>query len=230
MNKLFSTWIITGLLCFTWSPAPALTTGTAAGWNGSESFAEEFGENSSGLAYATYGQTFVVPAGMPLLERFSFWLADSPFFDPQAVTFKFRVFEWNTASQCAQGAAIYASAAANTSGLAHGEFREFRFESIGAVLDASRTYVATWSASEFLDGTPSAALVGARSTNAYTTGSMVAIRNGSDTSQWTNQAWDVSPGSWDTAFEVEVSSVPEPSAAWLVLAGVALVFRRRRSK
>lgn len=71
------------------------TVSTLATWNGTSVFGQ-MGENPSVPGtVATYGQTFTAPTNTPTLRSFSFYMEDSPVFNPDPLNFGTYIMAWN---------------------------------------------------------------------------------------------------------------------------------------
>lgn len=179
------------------------TITTFPAWNGTSVFAQMGADTAPGQA--TYGQTFVTPGTNTVLQSFSFWLSDSPSFEPDPMDFAGYLMEWNGAR--ATGPILYQSSMMTADGLAHGQFRRFDFN-VGLQLNPAKQYVFFISASQYFDGIPSQAFPGGLAANAYPSGNMASLGNGSDFTQITNANWNQAT-QWDMVFEASFTP-PEP--------------------
>lgn len=171
----------------------------------------------------TIGQTFKTPQGHNQLNSFSLWLSDSPFQTPDPLKFHAYLMEWE--GHDATGDYLYKSPVTITSGLAHGERREFIFDQIDVLLSPEKQYIFFISCSEFFGGDPSMAFMGSSLGNYYTDGKRFDLRNGSDTSKFTNGYW-TSYAPYDLAFTATFN-VPEPATLSLLALGGFLLRKRK---
>ncbi|MFN6563542.1 MAG: PEP-CTERM sorting domain-containing protein [Nostoc sp. ChiSLP01] len=203
---------------------------TTPSWNGTD-FISPFGEENT----ATYGQTFTVGSDN-VLNDFTFFLND---FDGQSdvVDFAAYVAEWDGFK--ATGPILYQSAPQSTTN-APG-FEQFTFNTGGISLTSGKQYVAFLSASNFFDGTPGQATLGATGfQDVYSGGDFVYYNNGSDFSLLTQNTWDDVGGGFfgDSAFKASFSqattSVPEPTTILGILAfgvfGIGSLNKRKQQK
>lgn len=203
---------------------------TTPSWNGTDSIIP-FGENNT----ATYGQTFTVGSDN-VLNDFTFWLND---FDGQSdvVDFAAYVTEWDGFK--ATGSILYQSGPQSTTN-APG-FEQFTFNTGGIGLTSGKQYVAFLSASNFFDGIPGTAELGATGfQDVYSGGDFVFYNNGSDFSLLTQNTWDYTGagGFGDSAFKASfsqaIASVPEPTTMLGILAfgafGLGSLHKRKQQK
>jgi hypothetical protein len=171
------------------------------------------------------GQTFTVPAGHPYLTTFSFWLSDSPFFEPQPTTFGAVLMAYGPDRPV--GPVIYHSINHSTAGLAHAERRRFDFN-VGAMLDPLESYVFFLDVVPYLDGVPSVALFASEGADVYSGGELVHSDIATDLAHVSDNPWQPSGAGWEVIFRAEFN-VPEPSnIALLVVASVPMLLRYRR--
>ena len=167
------------------------------------------------------GQTFVVPAGHPYLTTFSFWLGDSPVFQPQAATFNAVLMAFG--SDRPSGEPLYQGPVTSTAGLQHGEVRRFDFN-VGVSLNSLARYVVFLNAAPYLDGVPSFATFASTGTDVYPNGTLVSSRSTASLDQVSDSPWQIGASGWDVVFRAEFRSVPEPSSLPLLcVAGIPML-------
>src|SRR5436190_9718328 len=167
------------------------------------------------------GQTFVVPAGHPYLTSFSFWLGDSPVFQPQAATFNAVLMAFGTDRP--SGEPLYLGPVTSTAGLQHGEVRRFDFN-VGVTLNSLARYVVFLNAAPYLDGVPSYATFASTGTDVYPNGTLVSSLSTASLDQISGSPWQIAASGWDVVFRAEFTSVPEPSSlSLLCVAGIPML-------
>ena len=83
----FFAFILIAHSCVTLAYADTVVIGYPLDYTTTSGLFPGLGEDTSADTVPRLGQTFTVPAGHPYLTTFSFWLSDSPFFQPQPTTF-----------------------------------------------------------------------------------------------------------------------------------------------
>jgi uncharacterized protein YhjY with autotransporter beta-barrel domain len=182
--------------------AQTATIGNVSQWNGIDG-TPYFGEG--GASDATYGQTFVAPAGAGTLSSFSFFLDDDPGTGP--VNFQAFVTAWD--GKKASGPLLFQSEALTTTdnGGAGGFERINVTISGGLKLMPGTAYVAFFSASNLFDGIPGYATVGTVNGSSYANGGFVFFNSQNNLGALTTQDWDTSFSDLiDLAFEMALSS------------------------
>lgn len=201
-----------------------VTITTNPPWNGSD-FIYYLGE----LEVETFGQTFVAPAGSPVMQDFSFWVRHEVGNGNGGPTIlQGFVMSWDGTKA---GSSLFASSPYTVTQSA--SFEKVTFNVGNVALTPGSSYVAFLSASNVFDGLFDGARVGFVNTNPYANGLFVYNDNGSDFGALATTNWGVLSPAYDLAFEMHfTSAVPEPSTYGLfgaaALAGL-IVYRRRRS-
>lgn len=192
-----------------------------------------FGENTSGTQ-ATFGQTFTVTAGNPVLEEFAFFPTESsnPIFT-DSFDYSFHLAEWNGLR--AVGPILFSSPQMSTTnnGGAGGQ-EELRFQ-INQELDPGTVYVAFLTSEGHFDGEPGAVTFTiAGSSTSYSDGEYVFAGRFDDFNQLTTTNWNFNSTSnttgADTQFEAVFAAVPEPSAVLCLSIGLLACFAQRRRR
>lgn len=206
---------------------------TTGSWNGVSNH-DGFGEGSP--SFATYGQTFTVPAFDTVLDDITFFLNDDTCcFLPDFVEFRVHVMAWDAASVRATGILLFSTPPLATTGAVG--FETFTVNTGGLSLTAGNQFVFFMTQSQDFDGVSGKAPVGyIPGASTLAGGNLVLIDNGTDTSAWTTEAWQEpsapSVGA-DLAFVMNFSPVPEPSGAVSLGMGLFLLaggsWRPRRS-
>ena len=194
---------------------------TLTTWNGGSTVAP-VGENT----FETWGQTFTVPAVDTVLDSFEMWINDQIPFRPDFVEFSFYIMDWNV--DRATGPILYQSAMVSTSNQPGVE--QFIFNTGGVPLVAGEDYIAIFSQSEHVDGSPGQGQVGSQfNIDAYPGHSFFRLDNDGDFSKVTTMPWSnpFGGGLADMAFRAEFSSVPEPGSFVLLFAGAIGLMHRR---
>ena len=203
----------------------AATIDTVALWDGS-AYVGTFGIPDT----QTYGETVTVPLGLPTLQSFSFEMEL-----PTTLAFRGEVYAWDGTQ--ASGPNLFESGVTSTS--SGNAFQLVAFDTGGITLVPGGVYVFFASTSKDNAGHSGAGIWGeTHLTDSYAGGSTVYINNGTDTTQWTSDAWLTIPG--DMAFQATFASdggpgsdggAVEPSTAALFASGLIVVViatRRRR--
>ncbi|WP_111641583.1 PEP-CTERM sorting domain-containing protein [Marinimicrobium alkaliphilum] len=224
----FATRLLAALgLLFGACVAQAAIIDTSAQWNGSSGISP-FGHTNT----ATYGQTFVAPETASYLDSWTFFLNDMTAGAP--VDFSMYVMAWDSNTTRATGDILFASDQVSTTNNGGQDgYEAFTFATGGLVLDASASYVAFISTSEWTaqqTGTAYVASLGAK--DGYKDGGFFWLNNGTRTSYWTERMWRSSSDYGDLVFTAQFSAfaaVPEPGVLGLFLIGLlALLGVRRR--
>ena len=165
---------------------------TTANWKGSES-AAPFGD---GGAVEVFGQTFVVAAGAPTLQRLSFWLQHSPDdTSGEDLYFSIAVMAWNT--DRASGPVLYESALQSIT-TAQSAMTEYLVDTGGLNLVPGQEYVAFLSAKNGLwDATSTLMRVGWQNADTYSDGAAWTLNTDNNPNLFTSAAWDNTLGTAD---------------------------------
>jgi len=214
-------WILSVLLVIPIGVINATTISTFGTWNGTSSFGPSFGESgpNNPSAVATYGQTFTVPNSDNSLTSFSIWMRDNTPFNADPLVFDGYVMQWT--GDRASGPVLYDSGQI-TLGTGH-SWHEVSFSPLNLTLISGQQYVFIVSASQDFNGLESTADLAGMALNTYTDGMMVNLDNGTDISKWTTEAWQPNPVSWDTVFQAQFASVPDPPRASVFALGLAFL-------
>ena len=165
---------------------------TTTGWDGAEN-ATPFGD---GAASEVFGQTFVVPADVTILQRLSFWLQHSPDdTSGEDLFFSVVVMAWNT--DRATGPILYESALQSIT-TAHSMMSEYVVDTGGLMLMPGQEYVAFLSANNgFWDATSTLTRVGWQNADNYPDGAAWTLDSDNDPNLITSAAWDNALGADD---------------------------------
>lgn len=194
---------------------------TNPSWDGVQ-FINSFGNPNT----ATYGQIITVPAGESVLTSFSFQINDQG----TAFPMQAEVYAWDSVNSRATGAARYESAPVNTAGV--NAFRRFTFNP-NVALTAGQQYVIFATTSRNQTPPNTGARWGSVVNTAYAGGQFVYINNGTDTTQWTGNAWSTiaSDLAFTATFGTPVVPALDPSMllllAGLLAVGGFVIVRRR---
>jgi hypothetical protein len=175
--------------------------------------------------YKAVAQTFVTPAGAPVLQSFRFWLSD--FFGGADLRLRGSVYAFDTDHLV--GPALYASAL--VPGSAALDFEPVDFNVGALALSPGATYALVLSA---LDGSPDGAtnLVGATNGDDYAPGAFYVATAPDPAALFAAGAFSPAPFAPDAAFEATfAAAVPEPATVVLVAGGLVAIVgvaRRRR--
>jgi hypothetical protein len=175
------------------------------------------GEAVTAETVTRMGQTFTVPAGYPILTDFSFWLGDSPIFDPQPTTFEAVLMGYGIDRPV--GPVFYQSGMRSTVGLLHGENRRFDFH-VGMELTPGESYIMFLDVTSFLDGVANFATLTSPGADVYTGGMLVQSSATSGLGHVSDTAWLAGGLDWDLVFRARFRAVPEPNC--IALLGCAL--------
>jgi hypothetical protein len=198
-------------------------TGTGPGvngpaWNGSTSIAP-WGTVSSG-ATPTYGETFIDPAGNPLLQSMTFEIQNT---SGSSIPFQAYVYQWT--GTALTGPAVFASAPTSVASAVG--FQAITVATGGTALTPGNQYIAFFST--IGDGGPATGAVSwgfmqnPPGDNAYTGGTFAFNNNTTFPPLFTpNATWNTTFGN-DLAFSLSFSTVPEPSSTVLTALGSAVV-------
>jgi hypothetical protein len=203
-----------------------ITIGTLGDWNGTSSSSLEFGNDPSATSASTWGQTFTVPIGNPLLTDFSINLLDITPFDPTPLVFDGYLMKWNGTQ--ATGPILYDSGAI-TLGTGF-TWHQVAFNSLNLHLNEGQQYVFFVSTSAYANGPEGAADVGSMLFSSYTGGVEVNMNNGANLSAWTTQAWDQGSLALGNDIAFQADFVPEPSLASLLTLGFGVLLLVRWTK
>ncbi len=161
---------------------------TAIGWNGEDSSAP-FGKGNIGTgAVEVYGQTFVVAADAPTLQRLSFWLQYSPNdTSGEDVFFSVVVMAWNT--DRATGPVLYESALQSIT-TAQSMMTEYLVDTGGLILVPGQEYVAFLSANNgFWNTTSTLIRVGFQNADVYSQGAAWILDTDNNLNLVTSAPW-----------------------------------------
>jgi hypothetical protein len=165
---------------------------TTANWKGTES-AAPFGD---GGAVEIFGQTFVVAAGAPTLQRLSFWLQHSPDdMSGEDLYFSIAVMAWSI--DRATGPVLYESALQSIT-TAQSTMTEYLVDTGGLNLVPGQEYVAFLSAKNgFWDATSTLMRVGWQNADTYSDGAAWTLNTDNNPNLITSAAWDNTLGTAD---------------------------------
>jgi hypothetical protein len=161
---------------------------TTIGWNGQENLAS-FGKGSIGTgAFSGFGQTFVVAANAPTLQRLSFWLQHSPDdTSGEDVFFSVVVMAWNT--DRATGPVLYESELQSIT-TAQSMMTEYLVDTGGLILVPGQEYVAFLSANNgFWNTTSTPIRVGFQNTDVYSQGAAWILNTDNNLNLVTSAPW-----------------------------------------
>ncbi len=230
--KLWQASILSGILLASAARADLVVstiTGTGPDvspipWDGSSSVSPW---RPTGLPTPTYGETFLDPAGNPLLTGMTFEIND---FSTPAIPFQAYVYAWNGTS--ITGPALFTSAVMSVPSASG--FQAVTVPTPGTVLTPGDEYIAFYSTLGD-GGDPSSTsawgfMQNPPADNAYTDGTF-EFNNSTNFSALTSPTW-ISLGS-DLAFTLTFApapaAVPEPSSVFLLVTVItALGFLARR--
>ncbi len=165
---------------------------TTVGWNGTES-AAPFGD---GGATEVFGQTFVVLADAPTLQRLSFWLQHSPDdTSGEDLFFSVVVMAWNI--DRATGPILYESQLQSIT-TAQSMMTEYLVDTGGLILVPGQEYIAFLSANNgSWDATSTLIRVGFQNSDVYSEGAAWTLDSDNDLGLITSAAWDNTFGTAD---------------------------------
>jgi len=208
-NCIVSKFLYTLVFNLIFIRALSLATIIGAGdQSGTSSFGPQWGEDAP---FDTYGQIFTPPnTEESHLEKFSFWIGDSPVFTPTPVSFQAYLIEWSGTKPV--GDILWESDELDTSGIAHGAYKRFDFD-VSVNLDASKTYVFFVSAAEHYSGSAGGATmrssIGSSTFPDYADGAVVfAQSSGEFDALISTVTWDSIAVGWDTVFEAMFTVEP----------------------
>ena len=161
---------------------------TTVGWDGQENLAP-FGKGSGGTeSLEVYGQTFVVAANAPTLQRLSFWLQYSPNdTSGEDVFFSVVVMGWNT--DRATGPVLYESALQSIT-TAQSVMTEYLVDTGGLILVPGQEYVAFLSANNgFWNTTSTLIRVGFQNSDVYSQGAAWILDTDNNLNLVTSAPW-----------------------------------------
>ncbi len=165
---------------------PLFVIDTTVGWNGAES-AELFGD---GAASEVFGQTFVVTAGSPTLQRLSFWLQYSPDdTSGEDLFFSVVVSQWQ--ADRTPGSVLYESELQSIT-TAQSMMTEYVVDTGGLILAPGNPHIAYLSANNgFWNTTTTLIRVGFQNADVYSQGAAWSLDTDNDpnlvrTTPWMN--------------------------------------------
>ena len=161
---------------------------TTVGWNGQESLAP-FGKGSVGTeGLEVYGQTFVVTANAPTLQRLSFWLEHSPNdTSGEDVFFSIIVMAWNT--DRATGPVLYESTLQSIT-TAQSMMTEYLVDTGGLTLVPGQEYVDFLNANNgFWNTTSTLIRVGFQNADVYSQGAAWILNTDNNLNLVTSTPW-----------------------------------------
>ena len=212
-------------------PASAQTFGSAV----TDNSVGPFGRDAlfDPFVFGAVAQTFVTPAGSPVLQSFTFYLGD--FIGGADLRVQASIFAFNTNRLV--GPALYTSTVRNGSTDESG-FTPFLFSGVNLLLTPATTYAFLLRPTAATpDG--SSNLVATSQTNTFTLGSLFTSTATSDAALAANGAFTQSTANTfgaDAAltatFGPATTTVPEPSTVLLVATGLGVVgmLARRKAK
>lgn len=171
---------------------------TTIGWNGKDNLAA-FGKGSIGTgAFSVLGQTFVVAADAPTLQRLSFWLQHSPNdTSGEDLFFSVVVMAWNT--DRATGPVLYESALRSIT-TAQSVMTEYLVDTGGLILVPGQEYVAFLSANNgFWNTTSTLVQVGFQNADVYSQGAAWILDTDNNLNLVTSAPWMNPSGTADLA-------------------------------
>jgi len=161
---------------------------TTIGWNGQDNLAP-FGKGGIGTgAFNVFGQTFVVAADAPTLQRLSFWLQPSPDdTSGEDLFFSVVVMAWNT--DRATGPVLYESALQSIT-TAQSTMTEYHVDTGGLNLVPGQEYVAFLSTNNgFWDATSTLIRVGLQNADVCSQGAAWVLDTDNNLNLVTSASW-----------------------------------------
>ena len=207
------------------SASEPVTVGVPFGREGGGAIFPGLGEDPETALVPRLGQTITVPAGHPYLTRVSFWLNDSPVFQPQPTTFDSVLMAFGTDRPI--GPPLHLTEAITTQGMTHGQRRRFDFD-VGLTLEPLAKYVFFLDAAAYLDAVPNYATFASFGGDYYSKGNLVRTDFAGERHNVGEQARQVVE--WDVAFRAEFAVIPEPDCSVILLIAVALALLWNRAK
>jgi hypothetical protein len=188
---------------------------------------------------ATYGQTFVAPADVLTIDKFTFFISGE---SSVSLIYRAYVYEWSGPLQGnggqAVGSAFFSSNPFTFTGDVALTYQAVNIDTASTALVGGAQYVAFLTISNSDDYNASVGVTswgigpffqhGANNGG----GGFVFDNNGNDFSSLTTSPWDTFADYGDLAFEMSFSTVPEPSTAVVALlfvgGGVVRQWRKKR--
>ena len=187
------------------------TFDTLSSWNGTQSISS-FGYPNT----ATYGEVFT--ASGSALYNFTVEMKL-----PTTANSQGYLFAWDGTK--ATGSALFTSPVMATTDSS--VFQAISFDVGGAPVTSGDKYVFFASTSE--DSGSGQGQWGAIQNGGSYGGGFYYLNNGTDSTQWTSQAWSTSLSSRSAAFTADFAPTPEPTSLALAgLGGLALLLRKRK--
>lgn len=207
----------------------AQTISTLSSWDGTNDITS-FGVPNT----ATFGQTVIVPAGAQVLSGFSFQVS---IFSGGPITARGLVYAWDATNQRATGTALFTSAPVAISSTS---FAPLNFSITPPITVTSGQQLVIF-ATTSLDQpqAESASAWGSVNGMVYPNGEFVYQSNGTDTAQWTGQAWSnfsFADLAFTARFDAAQTAATIPTLSewmliWLMnalaMAGLIQIYRRR---